>query len=45
MTKKSDEEEEVKEAIESYTGDTALGPDYFTLTFFQQFWNIVKDEG
>lgn len=36
--------EEVWGAVESYAGDKALGPDSFTLAFFQQFWSTAKGE-
>ena len=37
-------EEEVLEALSNLCGDKALGPDGFTLAFWQHFWDFVKPE-
>lgn len=36
--------EEVKEAIMSMKRDSAPGPNGFSVTFFQQLWEVVKDD-
>lgn len=35
-------EEEIKNAIWGMNGDKALGPDGFTISFFQQCWDTIK---
>ena len=37
-------EEEVYSALRSFSGDKALGPDGFTMTFWQFSWDFVKEE-
>jgi len=37
-------EAEIKEAIFSLGADKALGPDSFSLFFFQIFWNTIKTD-
>ncbi len=37
-------EEEVVTALHQISGEKALGPDGFTLAFFQQCWEVVKVE-
>jgi hypothetical protein len=37
-------EEEVWDVIRDFNGDKALGPDGFTMTFFQKCWDILKHD-
>lgn len=36
--------EEIKEAVDSFKGDKSLGPNGFTMCFYQHFWDLVKDD-
>ena len=37
-------EQEVLEALKGFCGDKALGPDGFTMAFWQASWDFVKEE-
>ena len=36
--------QEVLEALKGFCGDKALGPDRFTMAFWQSSWEFVKEE-
>jgi hypothetical protein len=38
------EEDEVWEVVQKLKGDKALGPDGFTMAFFQKCWGVVKED-
>ena len=41
---RSFEEEEVFNVVSNMSGDKALGPDGFPITFFHACWPIIKDD-
>jgi hypothetical protein len=38
------EESEVYEVVRNLNGDKALGPDGFSLAFFQKCWEVLKED-
>jgi hypothetical protein len=38
------DEEEIAGVVQGFNGDKALGPDGFSLAFFQKCWSVVRDE-
>jgi hypothetical protein len=38
------EEDEIRAIIQNFKGDKALGPDGFTMAFFQKCWEILKTD-
>jgi hypothetical protein len=38
------EEEEVKKVVSKMNGNKALGPDGFSMAFFQTYWDVVRED-
>ena len=42
MLEREFEKEEIIEALKEVEGDKALGPDGFTMTFYQKCWSVLE---